>query len=153
MDETFKLNPKWIREVKDYFYEFLDETGFPDPERMGSRGPGFDYPERLIMLISILAVKCQLKSYVRLHAMAVRYWSLIRPNRQIKPISERQLRDRLKKIGYSTRRAPAFIFQIFPEEFFEQGGKRRQDDDKSKRTGVAQKRPGKKRGSRRASRT
>jgi hypothetical protein len=39
----------------------LRQTKFPEIERHGGRGEAFHYPERLIMLISVLAVKCQVK--------------------------------------------------------------------------------------------
>ena len=40
--------------------EILDETNFPDTERLGKRGPTFKYPEWLIMFIAILTVKHQI---------------------------------------------------------------------------------------------
>lgn len=68
-----KLNTKWIKQTRQYFRKFLDVTKFPDPEKMGSRGPAFEYPEWLIMFISILAVKCKVKSYVGIHRMSTKY--------------------------------------------------------------------------------
>jgi hypothetical protein len=112
-----KINSKWIRGTRKYFKSFLDETGFPHPEKMGSRGPAFDYPEWLIMFISVLAVKCKVKSYVGIHKLTTRYWKDIAQGTGLKPISERQLRDRLKKIGCESGRTPGFIFQVFPEEY------------------------------------
>lgn len=117
-----KLNPKWITQTRDYFLKFLKVTKFPHPLRDGTRGSEFDYPEWLIMFIAIMAVKCKVKTYLGIHRMAVAYWSDIR-NRyetevKAKPISERQLRERLKKICYSHRKPPVFIFQIFPREYF-----------------------------------
>jgi hypothetical protein len=47
-----KISKKWIEQTRDYFREFLDETDFPDPDRTGSRGPKFSYPEWLIMFIA-----------------------------------------------------------------------------------------------------
>jgi hypothetical protein len=46
-----KISKKWIEQTRDYFREFLDETDFTDPDRTGSRGPKFTYPEWLIMFI------------------------------------------------------------------------------------------------------
>lgn len=110
-----KISTRWIRETRRDFREFLDETNFPDPERLGERGPAFTYPEWLIMFIAILSVKLKIKAYVRIHKMAVTYWDLIAEGMNLKPISERQLRERLKKIRHFPREPAAFIFQLFPE--------------------------------------
>lgn len=40
-----KISSKWIEQTRDYFREFLDETDFPDPDRLGERGPKFYYPD------------------------------------------------------------------------------------------------------------
>ena len=40
-----KISTRWISETRDEFRAFLDETDFPDPERIGERGPVFKYPE------------------------------------------------------------------------------------------------------------
>ena len=111
-----KLNPKWIKQVKRQFRKFLRITKFPEPQRNGRRGSTFEYPEWLIMLIAVLAVKCKVKSYQSIHRLAVQYWNILTPTPKLKPISESQLRDRLKKIRHSPRRPAAFIFQVFPAE-------------------------------------
>jgi len=110
-----KISTRWIRETREAFREFLDETNFPDPERMGERGPKFKYPEWLIMFIAILSVKLKVKSYVQIHKMAVKYWDIIAQGMDLSPISEKQLRDRLKKIRHFPGDPAAFIFQLFPE--------------------------------------
>ena len=110
-----KISTRWIRETRQAFREFLDETDFPDPERMGERGPKFTYPEWLIMFIAILSVKLKVKSYVQIHKMAVKYWDIIAKDMDLTPISEKQLRDRLKKIRHFPGDPAAFIFQLFPE--------------------------------------
>ena len=110
-----KISKKWIEQNRLLFREFLDETDFPDPERLGERGPKFQYPEWLIMFIAILSVKLKVKSYVQIHRMAMQYWDQIAAGLDLKPISERQLRDRLKKICHHPRRPATFIFQLFPE--------------------------------------
>ncbi len=92
-----KISKKWIEQNRLLFREFLDETDFPDPQRLGERGPKFRYPEWLIMFIAILSVKLKVKSYVQIHRMSVQYWDQIAAGLDLKPISERQLRDRLKK--------------------------------------------------------
>jgi len=110
-----KISTRWIRETREAFRDFLDETNFPDPERLGERGPKFKYPEWLIMFIAILSVKLKVKSYVQIHKMAVKYWDIIAQGMDLTPISEKQLRDRLKKIRHFPGDPAAFIFQLFPE--------------------------------------
>ena len=110
-----KLSRKWIEQNRDFFREFLDETDFPDPERTGERGPKYQYPEWLIMFIAVLSVKLKIKTYVQIHKMTIEYWDLIGKDLKLKPISERQLRDRLKKICHYPGKPATFIFQIFPE--------------------------------------
>ena len=92
-----KISTKWITQTREFFREFLDETDFPNPERTGERGPKFTYPEWLIMFIAVLSVKLKIKTYVQIHKMAIEYWDLIAKDLDLPPISERQLRDRLKK--------------------------------------------------------
>ncbi len=113
--QAHKISKKWIEQNRLLFREFLDETDFPDPQRLGERGPKFQYPEWLIMFIAILSVKLKVKNYVQIHRMAVQYWDQIAAGLDLKPISERQLRDRLKKICHHPRRPATFIFQLFPE--------------------------------------
>lgn len=110
-----KISKKWIEENRIMFREFLDQTEFPDPQRTGERGPTFQYPEWLIMLIAVLSVKLKIKTYIQIHRMAVEYWDQLTGGLKLKPISERQLRDRLKKICHHPRRPAKFIFQLFPE--------------------------------------
>ena len=110
-----KISTRWILETREAFRDFLDETNFPDPERLGERGPTFKYPEWLIMFIAILSVKLKVKSYVQIHKMAVKYWDIIAKDMDLTPISEKQLRDRLKKILHFPGDPAAFIFQLFPE--------------------------------------
>ena len=47
--QSNKISTRWIRETRNDFRTFLDETDFPDPPRLGERGPVFKYPEWLIM--------------------------------------------------------------------------------------------------------
>jgi len=116
--QTPRLNPQWIKENHDYFKKFLKVTKFPHPVRNGTRGSEFDYPEWLIMFIAVLSVKARVKNYLAIHRLALQYWNILAeqlpPKLRNKPISERQLRDRLKKISHSPRRPAAFIFQVFP---------------------------------------
>jgi hypothetical protein len=115
-----KLNPQWVCEARDYFLRFLRVTQFPYPVRNGNRGSEFDYPEWLIMFLAVLSVKTKIKGYRAIHRLAVQYWQIIiqgRKDMKVKPISERQLRDRLKKISYQSGRTPMFVLQIFPREY------------------------------------
>jgi hypothetical protein len=114
-----KLNPAWITQTRKFFLEFLNVTKFPHPERNGMRGSKFHYPEWLIMFIAVLSVKCQAKSYLAIHKMATRYWPDIAADLNLPPISESQLRERLKKICHSPRRHAGFIFQVFPPQLFD----------------------------------
>jgi hypothetical protein len=113
--QSNKISTRWIRETRKEFRAFLDETDFPDPQRLGERGPVFRYPEWLIMFIAILSVKLKIKSYVQIHKMTVKYWPVIAQGMDLTPISERQLRERLKKIRHFPGDPAAFIFQLFPE--------------------------------------
>jgi len=36
-----KISTRWIRETRNDFRVFLNETNFPDPDRLGERGPVF----------------------------------------------------------------------------------------------------------------
>ena len=110
-----KISRRWISETCDEFRAILDETNFPDPQRIGERGPKFTYPEWLIMFIAILSVKMKIKTYVQIHKMAVKYWHVIAQGLDLTPISERQLRERLKKILHFPGKPATFIFQLFPE--------------------------------------
>lgn len=109
-----KLNPEWVQQAKSDFEEFLHATNFPEPVRNGTRGSTFEYPESLIMFIAVLAVKTKVKTYQGIHCVVVQYWSLLTPNPDLPPISESQLRGRLKKIRHSPRKPAGFISQLFP---------------------------------------
>lgn len=122
---TRKISIKWMQKTRELFRGFLDETDFPDPERSGERGPTFKYPEWMIMFIAVLSVKLKIKTYVKIHKMAIDYWDVIAKDLHLEPISERQLRDRLKKICHHPNKPAAFIFQIFPELERQQSDKRR----------------------------
>jgi len=43
--KTNKISAQWMLETRNDFRAFLDETNFPDPQRLGERGPAFTYPE------------------------------------------------------------------------------------------------------------
>lgn len=49
------------------------------------------------MFIAILSVKLKVKSYVQIHRMAMQYWDQIAAGLDLKRVSKRQLRNRLKK--------------------------------------------------------
>jgi hypothetical protein len=127
---TSTLSRKWVRQTRRYFLKFLHATRFPLLERHGPRGQTFVYPEWLIMLIGILAVKCKEPTYLGMHRMTCRFWKEL-GGRQLSlpPISESQLRERLKKIGYQLGNTPGYVVQIFPPEYFDSGDQWRQDDE------------------------
>jgi hypothetical protein len=110
-----KLNHAWITQSRRRFPEFLRVSDSPEVQRNGVRGSVFEYPESLIMLIAVLSVKCEEKTYLGIHRMTCRYWSVISPDKNLRPISESQLRERLKKICHTSRRLAAFILQLFPQ--------------------------------------
>jgi hypothetical protein len=114
-EEPGKLNPPWVKQFVKEFRGFLKETKFPEPERNGERGSTFEYPESLIMLIAVLSVKCKVKTYLGIHRLAEQYWAYLSPDKNLKPISESQLRERLKKIRHTPGKPARFIFQLFPE--------------------------------------
>jgi hypothetical protein len=120
---TGKISPTWVRQTRTYFLQFLDATRFPAVERHGPRGKTFAYPEWLIMLIGVLAVKCPEQSYLGIHRMTCRFWKEL-CGRQVRlpPISESQWRARLKKIGYQLGTAPGYVFHIFPPEYLDERG-------------------------------
>lgn len=109
-----KLNPEWITQAKTEFDEFLQATHFPEPLRNGARGSTFEYPESLIMFIAVLSVKVKVKTYQGIHRLVVQYWHLLTPDPDLPPISESQLRSRLKKIRHAPRNPAGFISQLFP---------------------------------------
>jgi len=132
-----KLSEAWIRRNRQNFRQFLNETKFPDPVRLGTRGPELAYPEWLIMFIAVMAVKGKCKPYKAIYRMTQQYWGVIAEGLGLKPISERQLRDRLKKICHFPGKPAAFISQLFPGLEQEPGGERGQDDDQSQGACVA----------------
>lgn len=119
--QTSKLNPHWVREARDYFKEFLKVTKFPHPVRNGDRGSEFEYPEWMIMFIAVVSVKAKVKNYLAIHRLALQYWDIIAAGteQEKKPISETQLRGRLKKICHSPREPAMFIFQVFPRDYLD----------------------------------
>lgn len=95
------VSKEWIQATRTYFLDFLHTTGFPELQRHGERGLLCAYPEWLIMLIGVLAVKCKAKTYVGIHRLSTRYWQeLCGQEVTLPPISESQLRERLKKICF-----------------------------------------------------
>lgn len=116
-----KLNPQWVKRARRDFREFLRLTKFPDPVRNGTRGSPFEYPEWLIMFIAVLSVKAQVKTYLGIHRLAVAYWSLLTPDPNLSPISESQLRERLKKIRHTPGSPAGFISQLFSPDYLADG--------------------------------
>ena len=123
---TSKVPPTWVLQTRTYFLQFLHATRFPPGERHGRRGQRCASPEWVIMLIGLLAIKCEEQSYLGIHRMSCRFWKEL-CGRQVKlpPISESQRRERLKKIGYQLGTAPGYVLQISPRDYFESGCERR----------------------------
>ena len=63
----------------------------------------------------VLSVKLKIDTYVQIHKMTAKYWDVIAEGLDLTPISERQLRERLKKILHFPGKPATFIFQLFPE--------------------------------------
>lgn len=127
---TGRLSRTGVRQTRRYFLTFLHATRFPLLERHGPRGQTFVYPEGLIMLIGVLAVTCQEPTSLGMPRLTCRFWKEL-GGRQLSlpPISESQLRARLKNIGYQFGNTPGDVRHIFPPEYCHEGGQRRQDDE------------------------
>jgi len=52
-----KISEHWIHETRNTVRSFLEQTHFPDPERIGARCPTLTYPEWLIIFICWIAVR------------------------------------------------------------------------------------------------
>jgi hypothetical protein len=112
------VSKQWIKETRTYFLDFLRATKFPELSRQGDRGPEVEYPEWLIMLIGVVAVKCKEKTYVGIHRLSMHYWKeLCGTEVRAAPISESRLRVRLKKICFEPGTGAGYIYQIFPPEY------------------------------------
>ena len=132
-----RISGEWIRSCRKTFREFLRETGFPDIERHGERGPSFTFPEWLVMFIAVIGVKSKIKSYIGLHRFICEHWDDIGWDEGCRMISESQLRERLKKIKYAPGTPPGFVFQIFPEAFLREERQCGQDAESGKGAGMA----------------
>ena len=94
---TGSISKEWVSETREYFLDFLRLTRFPEMTRHGEHGFLSDYPEWLIMLIGVLAVKCKEKTDVGIHRLSTRYWrELCGEEVKLPPISEKQLRAILR---------------------------------------------------------
>ena len=112
------VSKQWIEETRKYFLEFLRVTNFPELIHAGERGPKVEYPEWLIMLIGVVAVKSKEKTYVGIHRLSARYWKeLCGKEFTAAPISESRLRARLKKICFEPGAGAGYIYQIFPPDY------------------------------------
>ena len=95
------ISKQWIKETRRYFLDFLRATHFPEFTQPRGRGSPGVYPEWLIMLIGVVAVKSKEKTYVGIHRLSTRYWQeLCGKEVQAPPISASQLRERLKTICF-----------------------------------------------------
>jgi hypothetical protein len=111
------VSQQWIKETRKYFLDFLRATHFPEFLDSGERGPEVEYPEWLIMLIGVVAVKSKEKTYVGIHRLSTRYWQeLCGQEVRAAPISESRLRVRLKKICFVPGTGAGYVYQIFPPD-------------------------------------
>ena len=91
---------------------------FPELVHAGERGPEVEYPEWLIMLIGVVAVKSKEKTYVGIHRLSARCWKeLCGKEITASPISESRLRARLTKICFQPGAGAGDIYQIFPPDY------------------------------------
>jgi hypothetical protein len=112
------ISQQWIKETRKYFLDFLRATNFPELSGQGERGPEVEYPEWLIMLIGVVAVKSKEKTYVGIHRLSTRYWhELCGKEVTALPISESRLRARLKKICFEPGTGAGYIYQVFPPDY------------------------------------
>ena len=112
------ISKQWIKETRGYFLEFLRATHFPELAGRAERGPVVEYPEWLIMLIGVVAVKSKEKTDVGIHRLSTRYWQEL-CGKEVKaaPISESRLRARLKKICFAPGSGAGYMYQIFPADY------------------------------------
>jgi len=85
-----KISSEWIRETREMFIRFPEETGFSNPECLGEREPVFKYPEWLIMFISVLSVKLKISTHTGIHKITLQYRDIITEGPDPEPVSERQ---------------------------------------------------------------
>jgi hypothetical protein len=112
------ISKQWIRETRKYFLNFLRATNFPEFSQAGDRGPEVEYPEWLIMLMGVVAVKSKEKTYVGIHRLSACYWQeLCGKEVRAAPISESRLRARLKKICFQPGSGAGYVYQIFPPDY------------------------------------
>lgn len=112
------VSKQWISETRKYFLDFLRATHFSEFVPPGDRGPEVEYPEWLIMLIGVVAVKSKEKTYVGIHRLSVRYWKELSGKEVTAlPISESRLRARLKKICFEPGAGAGYVYQIFPPAY------------------------------------
>ena len=112
------VSKQWVTATRQYFLEFLRATHFPEFTKSRERGSPVEYPEWLIMLIGVLAVKCKEKTYVGIHRLSTRYWQeLCGQEVRAAPISESRLRARLKKICFVPGSGAGYMYQIFPPAY------------------------------------
>jgi hypothetical protein len=69
------ISKRWVKQTRAYFLTFLRETKFPELDRHADRDEAFHDPEWLIMLIGVLAVRSQEKTYLGIHRLSTRYWN------------------------------------------------------------------------------
>ena len=56
------VSKQWVKATRRYFLDFLRATHFPEFTAPRGRGSPGGYPEWLLMLIGVVAVKCKLQT-------------------------------------------------------------------------------------------
>lgn len=112
------ISQEWVESTRAYFLEFLRMTKFPELTGQGESAGRCEYPEWLIMLIGVVAVKCKEKTYLGIHRLSTRFWKeLCGEEVTAPPISESRLRARLKKIRFKPGTGAGYMDQIFPPDY------------------------------------
>ncbi len=113
------ISQEWVESTRTYVLELLRMTKFPALTRHGESVGRCEYPEWLIMLIGVLAVKCKEKTSLGIHRLSTRFWKeLCGEEVQAPPIAESRLRARLKNICFKPGTGAGYIDQIFPPDYW-----------------------------------
>ena len=65
------------------------------------------------MFIAELSVNAKVKRYQGIHRLGVQYWELLTPDPQLAPISETQLRERLKNPALASKTCRIHFSNLF----------------------------------------
>jgi hypothetical protein len=71
------ISQEWVENTRPSVLELLRMTKFPELTRHGESAGRCEYPAWFIMLIGVLAVKCQEKTSVGIHRLSPRFWTAL----------------------------------------------------------------------------